>query len=181
MFSPEGEIMRIGTIAAFGAALCLGVGLGSVASAQDRTVTIHQDFESYYPTAEVGIQAGEPTGLSGKYWFSPWSALDMGLTWRFPKDGYSFNADYVAHSYVLRNSGNEPAGAKIPLYAGAGVKALRLSSDKPVLGARFPIGVDALLEAIPVSVFAEVAPGAVFEHEGPKFSADAGVGARVYF
>lgn len=153
---------------------------GGVAIAQDHTVSV-RDTTSYYPTVELGIQAGEPTGLSAKYWFSPWSGMDMGFTWRFPRDGYSLNADYVAHSYILRNTGNEPAGAKVPLYAGAGVKALRLSSDHPVIGARFPIGIDALLTAVPVSIFAEVAPGAVFEHQGPVFSADAGVGARVYF
>lgn len=167
------------------AALAAVTGAGLLASApalaQDRAVVVREDVTTYTPTVEVGVQAGVPTGLSAKYWISPFHGLQFGLTWRFPDDGYSASADYVAHSYILHARQNEPQGMRIPLYAGAGVKALRLSSDDPVYGARFPLGAQVLLEALPVSIFAEVAPGAIFEKEGPEFSADAGVGARVYF
>ena len=161
--------------------LALAAGLmlcSATALAQDTTSL---EVPGYYPTAELGVQAGQPTGFSGKYWLSPWSAIQAGFTWRLPDEGYSFSLDYVAHSYWLHNSMREPAGVKMPLYAGAGVKALKLSSDHPVVGARFPLGVAAMFSALPVSIFAEVAPGAVFEDKGPVFSADAGVGARVYF
>ncbi len=169
-----------------------GVAVATPALAQERTVIVRDEVISYYPTAEVGVQAGVPTGLSAKYWLSPYSGMQFGLTWRFPDDGISLSADYVAHSYFLHAQGREPAGMRLPLYAGAGLKVLRLggndsdgdgrtTDDDSVVGARFPLGAQALFEALPVSVFAEIAPGAVFERKGPQFSADAGIGARVYF
>lgn len=160
-----------------GAAALLVAG---TADAQSRTVIVREEVEAY-PVLEAGVQAGVLTGLSAKYWLTPYQGIQGGLTWAFPDDGYSFNVDYVAHSYALRRSMHEPEGIRLPIYAGLGAKALRLSSDDPVYGARFPIGAQGIFEDIPVSVFAEVAPGTVFEREGPVFSADAGVGARVYF
>lgn len=151
-----------------------------VASAQTRTVIVREEVVAY-PRLEAGVQAGVLTGLSAKYWLSPYHGIQGGLTWAFPDDGYSFNTDFVAHSYALRRALREPTGLRIPLYAGIGAKALRLSSDDPVYAARFPLGAQALFEDVPLSVFAEVAPGTVFEREGPVFTADAGVGARVYF
>ncbi len=159
-------------------ALALAATASRPAAAQ-RTVIIEE--EEAFPVAEIGVQAGAPTGLSFKYWRTPFSALQGGLTWSFPDEGYSFSLDYVAHSYALRRIEREPRGFRAPLYAGFGVKALRLASDDPVLGGRFPLGLTALMTAVPVSFFAEVAPGVLFEDEGPVLSADAGVGARVYF
>lgn len=161
-------------------ALVVAMGITAPAQAQERTIVVREEVR-YYPTVEAGVQAGVLTGLSMKYWLNPYQGLQGGVTWRFPDDGYSFNLDYVAHSFALRRAMREPQGIKMPLYAGVGAKALRLSSDEPVYGARFPLGAQALFEEIPVSVFAEIAPGAVFESEGPEFSADAGIGARVYF
>lgn len=164
---------------AFATTLGLAVAVASPAFAQSTTV-IHEDSSTtYYPTAEIGVFAGVPTGLSAKYWLSPFSGIDGALSWRFPNEGYSFNVDYIVHSYVLRDILQQP-NAKIPLYAGAGLKALHLSNN-PEYGARFPLGVDALLDVIPISVFAEIAPGVIFKREAPVFNADAGVGARVYF
>lgn len=162
------------------AAVVSVLALTGTANAQTRTVIIREEVAAS-PIFEAGVQAGVLTGLSAKYWLSPYHGIQGGFTWAFPDDGYSFNADYVAHSYALRRSMNEPIGMRVPIYAGIGGKALRLSSDDPVYGARFPLGVQGLFEDVPVSVFAEVAPGAVFEREGPTFAADAGVGARVYF
>lgn len=164
-------------------AALIGIGLfgaAATADAQSRTVVVREEV-TYYPVVEAGVQAGVLTGLSAKYWLSPYQGIAGGITWRFPDDGYSFNLDYVAHSFALRRAMREPQGLRVPIYAGIGGKALRLSSDEPVYGARFPLGVQGLFEDVPISVFAEVAPGAVFESEGPQFSADAGVGARVYF
>ena len=169
--------MRLMTLAA-----TLGLALGVAApafAAQSSTTVIHDEATTYYPTAEFGVYAGVPTGLSAKYWLSPFSGIDGALSWRFPNDGYSFNIDYIMHSYVLRDVLQQP-NAKIPLYAGAGIKALHLAND-PEWGARFPLGVNALLDALPISVFAEIAPGIIFKREAPVFNADAGVGARVYF
>lgn len=164
------------------AVVAIGAVAAAPANAQDTTVMVADEI-TYYPTAEIGVQAGVLNGLSGKYWLSPFHGIQAGFTWRLPEDGYSVNVDYVAHSYVLHNTDREPPGMKVPLYAGAGIKALRLSGDErdPVWGARFPVGANALFDVLPVSVFAEIAPGAVFEEEGPQFSADASVGARVYF
>lgn len=150
------------------------------ASAQSSTVIVREEVTAY-PQLEAGVQAGVLTGLSAKYWLTPYQGIQGGLTWAFPDDGYSFNVDYVAHSYALRRAMKEPSGLRVPLYAGLGAKALRISSDEPVYGARFPIGAQGIFEDVPISVFAEIAPGTVFEREGPVFTADAGVGARVYF
>jgi len=153
--------------------------LSSQAHAQPTVVVIRE--EPAHPIFEAGVQAGVLTGLSMKYWLTPYQGLQGGFTWAFPDDGYSFYADYVAHSYALRRGNREPIGLRLPLYAGVGAKALRLSSEDPVYGARFPIGAQGIFEDVPISLFAETAPGAVFEREGPVFTADAGVGARVYF
>lgn len=153
--------------------------LSGAANAQSRTVIVRE--EPAHPIFEAGVQAGVLTGLSAKYWLTPYQGIQGGFTWAFPDDGYSFNADYVAHSYALRRAMKEPIGLRVPIYAGIGAKALRLSSEDPVYGARFPLGAQGIFEDVPVSIFAEIAPGAVFEREGPAFTADAGVGARVYF
>src|SRR3954469_998643 len=121
---------------AFAATLGIAIGLAAPSfAAETSTVVIHDDNITYYPTAEFGVYAGVPTGLSAKYWLSPFSGIDAALSWRFPNDGYSFNVDYVMHSYVLRDILQQP-NARIPLYAGAGVKALHLKND-PEWGARF--------------------------------------------
>lgn len=160
-------------------AATLGVALGIAAPAFSQTTTIFEESSTYYPTVEFGVYAGVPTGLSAKYWLSPFSGIDGALSWRFPNDGYSFNVDYIAHSWAMRDILDQPH-ARVPLYAGAGIKALHLS-HRPEWGARFPIGVNALLDAVPISIFAEIAPGVIFKREAPEFNADAGIGARVYF
>src|SRR5687768_9868455 len=99
------------------------IALPMVAGAQTRTIVVSEDMTAY-PVVEAGVQAGVLTGLSAKYWLTPYQGIQGGLTWRFPDDGYSFNLDYVAHSYVLRRSMREPAGVRVPLYAGVGGKAL---------------------------------------------------------
>ncbi len=161
----------------FAAALVLGLAAEGSAHAQ-ATVTFPEEATDY-PTAEVGVYAGVPTGLSGKYWLSAHTGVDAALSWRFPREGYSFNLDLLAHSWVMRDVLQRPK-SRLPLYAGAGVKVRHLA-DNPEWGARFPIGANALLDAIPISLFVEVAPGVLFKTKEPVFDADAGIGARVYF
>ena len=143
--------------------------------AQDSRVVIDRDEEGM---VEAGFQAGFPTGLSFKYWIERRNALQAGLAWQTAAGGWVANLDYLSHSESLVRE----ADVKVPAYIGVGGRFIQFEDpDDTAFGPRIPIGVTAILQDVPISVFAEIAPAAEFGQGEPVFTADAAVGARLVF
>lgn len=128
---------------------------------------------------EVGVSAGFPTGLSAKYWLDGRRALGAGLAWNPSADGLMINGDYLMHT---RQSMIESDAMHVPVYAGVGGRIAQYGNDEgAVVGPRVPVGVTAVMEELPFSVFAEIAPVLEFGRGDPDVTADAAVGARLVF
>lgn len=123
----------------------------------------------------VGIIAGEPTGLSFKYWLSDKTALDAALAWSFIDGGaFQIHADYIIHNFFLVSV---PEG-KLPFYYGIGAR-LKTSSES-TLGVRVPLGLAYLFQNAPIDIFFEIVP---ILDVLPKtdFNLNAAIGGRYFF
>ena len=143
----------------------------------------------------LGVQLGDPTGLSAKLWVSPTNALDFGLGFQnygpcyndqnnqpvcsnFGHDNGSFNIDYLWQSNIIRGT------AQLDWHVGGGGRLVwwgGCQSNCVAVAARAPIGLD-LMFTNPsfVEVFFELAP-AFWLLPNPDFGFDGDLGARFYF
>lgn len=125
--------------------------------------------------AGIGIIVGEPTGLSGKLWFSGGMAVDAAVAWSFlPKSSLYLHSNLLYHFRVIDTS----LGNFLTPYAGAGV-GIKLQ-DTTNLGLRFPIGISMIFESAPIEIFLEVSPGLGLVPE-TDLEIGAGLGGRVFF
>ena len=154
----------------------LAVGWALPAAAQDIEIEIEEEREDM---VELGVTAGWPTGFSGKYWLNNRDAVQGGLAWNPTAEGLAITGDYLLHTRSLATEG----AVELPVYAGIGGRVTQYTDgdDVLVVGPRVPIGVQALLTELPVSIFAEVAPTLEFGRGEPDIVADAAVGARLVF
>jgi hypothetical protein len=107
----------------------------------------------------AGIMLGEPTGFSGKTWWSDDVAFDAGLAWSFEGENeVSLHTDVLFHNWtLLRDTQRDVTeGTELPLYYGFGVR-LKVG-DTTRFGARFPVGIDLIFGEYPFDLFIEVAP-----------------------
>jgi hypothetical protein len=125
---------------------------------------------------EVGILLGEPTGLSGKYWVTGNTAVDLGLAWSFGDGGhFHLHGDYMFHNFDFFDVDS----GSLPIYVGIGGR-VRLEDDDSRVGLRVAIGLEYILESNPFSFFFEIAPIVDFL---PDTEADVngGIGVRYIF
>lgn len=161
----------IGGLAALGMAAFATPAIG-----QETRVRIEEERR---PVAEIGVQAGFPSGISAKVWTSERVAVQTALAVR-PDDGAAMSTiDVLLHT---RDLTDEP-GVRVPLYLGAGARVTGLrEGESTSLGVRAPIGMTAIFDGAPVSVFAEVAPAWVAgQNRTAGLDADAALGARLVF
>ena len=107
----------------------------------------------------VGIIIGEPTGLSGKLWWSDNTAFDAGLAWSFADETeISLHGDLLLHNWELlrRAFGITGDTTDMPLYYGFGARLK--AGDNTRLGIRFPIGAALVFPNYPIDFFVEIAP-----------------------
>ncbi|MFA6583849.1 MAG: hypothetical protein WCS77_06085 [Elusimicrobiaceae bacterium] len=124
---------------------------------------------------EAGFVLGEPTGLSWKMNVSSQNAVDLGLAWSFESQTkISVHSDYL---WYMHNLLHVEKGS-LPVYFGVGARIKM--QDKPLLGARFPFGIQYYEKSLPFTVFAEVAPILDILHE-TKIRLNAGIGLRYLF
>jgi hypothetical protein len=145
----------------------------------------------------LGIELGDPTGLSAKLWVSPTNALDFGLGFwtygngacfndqngnqvcgAFGHTNGTFNMDYLWQSNIIRGT------AQLDWHVGGGARFVwwgGCQSNCIAVAARAPIGLD-LMFANPnfLEVFFELAPS-FWIIPGFGFGIDGGIGVRFYF
>jgi len=123
----------------------------------------------------LGLMVGEPTGLSGKYWLSPLSAIDGALGWSFGKNNWvQLHGDYLIHNYGIVNVGK----GKLPVYYGIGARMIFSTANR--VGIRGVAGLDYLFQSDPLDIFLEIAPVLDLAPE-IEFDFNAGIGIRYYF
>lgn len=105
----------------------------------------------------VGIMLGEPTGVGVKFWLDKISALDLGLAWSFLEPvSFRIHGDYLAH---FLNPFPEPLN-NLFFYAGLGIRVnISTLPEMIALGIRIPLGIGYFINALPLDIFLEIAPG----------------------
>ena len=136
----------------------------------------------------LGLSAGEPAGVTAKYWFNRTNALDAAVGYGFfPHKGVAVFVDYLYHLHTLVPAGNVPF--KLVFYLGVGGKLGVWNYDRKGeddsgvgLGVRMPFGLTMIFVQAPFDVFLEITPSVAFITPDPfYFDLDACLGGRFYF
>ena len=123
----------------------------------------------------MGVILGEPTGISAKYWMTPWTAFDGALGWTFGKTNWvQLHGDYLIHNYDIINVGK----GKLPVYYGLGARLVFSSVNR--VGIRGVVGLDYLFANDPLDIFLEIVPILDLAPD-IEFDFNAGIGIRYYF
>jgi hypothetical protein len=137
----------------------------------------------------LGVIAGEPTGVSLKYWLDGRHAVDAGVGWSFSEnESLHLHADYLWHDFGLLRPGD--VKGRLPVYYGVGAR-LKMqddgdgdghgsNEDDALFGARFPLGIAWISSSAPVDVFLEIAP-VLDLLPGTDLSFNAAIGVRYWF
>jgi hypothetical protein len=123
----------------------------------------------------LGLMFGEPTGLSGKYWISPWSAIDGAFGWSIDKkSGVHIHSDYLWHNYQIISV----IKGKLPIYYGLGARMVFATDN--LFGVRAVAGLNYIFAGTPLDIFLELVP--VLDL-APKVDLDfnGAIGIRYYF
>ena len=140
----------------------------------------------------LGIIIGEPTGFTPKYWLSPRTAVDFGLTYSFG-DYFLIYSDYLYH-WLGAIPAKERFFKELSLYIGGGgvlfVGSSTARADRRGftnngvssigLGMRIPLGAEWRPKDPPIGVFVELAPGLGIAPAVYAFL-QGGIGMRWYF
>jgi hypothetical protein len=137
----------------------------------------------------LGLALGEPTGVTGKYWFNRKNALQFAVGWGYyPHGGGAVYCDYLYNAFTLVHA--KQVSFNLLFYMGIGGKAgvwYRHYWHDPEysgvgLGLRIPFGVTMVFVKGPFEVFFEIVPGLAFINPEPFwFDLDACIGGRFYF
>jgi hypothetical protein len=124
----------------------------------------------------LGIQVGNPTGITGKHHFR---GRPVFIDWAFGFSlfegrGLNTHLDFLWQPRLMTFD-----RARMDLYFGVGPQ-LWAQNDNVNLGVRAPLGVDFILDRVPIDVFVEVAAG-LWIVEGADFNVDAAAGFRWWF
>ena len=123
----------------------------------------------------MGVILGDPTGLSGKIWLGPHTAVDGAVAWSFRNESaFHIHGDYLFHNFGLFKIEK----GILPLYYGIGGR-IKLENDTRV-GVRLPVGMNYLFQNSPLDIFLEVVP--ILELiPATEFNFNAALGARFFF
>ncbi|MEA3311662.1 MAG: hypothetical protein U9Q76_05535 [candidate division WOR-3 bacterium] len=125
----------------------------------------------------IGLQLGEPTGITAKFWLDRTSAIDATVGWNLISDRFTLQAGYLYHFPL-----DVPTGS-LAAYVGAGGLIGAKGDGHPedgdiFLAGRIPLGLEYIYS--PVSFYAELDPLVTLL---PKtgFDFGGGIGFRFYF
>ncbi len=154
------------------------------------------DFEAN-KTIGLGLELGEPTGLTGKLFVSPDVALDFGLGWIYRHyyydDGVHLYGDVLFHPVSLVSA----EAFELPLYIGGGLRYWDFDyCDMGVctyggsaIGIRVPVGISFDFNNVPLDIFMQFVPvidflrGDYYDRyrDRTHVGIDASIGIRFYF
>ena len=154
----------------------------------------HFDNTSDYQSNGVfglGLELGAPSGLNGKLFLTPSTAVDFGLGEIYHSyyagDGLHVYVDYLWHPKELAHTPD----FKLPFYIGVGGRLWFFDYDNKgnqngyAFGIRVPIGITFDMNHIPLDFFAQFVPTLDFFHNYDKHDLyvdiDFSVGARYWF
>ncbi len=125
----------------------------------------------------LGIQLGQPTGLSGKFWLDTRSAIDATFGWNVSYNYVALQAGYLYHFPLGVRTGTLNAyvgiGGLVDVWGATG------SSNGGIrFSARIPLGLEYIYN--PISFYAELDPLMVLI-PGTNFEMAGGIGFRYYF
>lgn len=122
----------------------------------------------------LGLIAGNPTGISFKYFTSTTTAFDAAAAWSFSDEWVMIHGDYLWHSFGAINVDK----GQLPWYYGLG--GWVAFGDDVFAGARLPVGLEYLFANQNFDIFFEVAAGLSVIPD-TDFHVDAAIGARFFF
>jgi len=174
----------------------LGATTPDVVEARPRPAGRQSSFEANKKFG-LGLELGDVSGLTGKYFLSPSSALDFGVgafgyrTWRNryagAGGGLHLYLDYLYHPLSLAST--EPF--ELPLYFGIGGRLWSYDYDFDgrndrdfALGLRAPLGIAFDFNNVPIDIFVQFAFTFDVVHryyDDFYFGAEFSVGLRYFF
>jgi hypothetical protein len=140
-------------------------------------------------TFGLGLELGEPTGLTGKVFLSPSGAIDFGigdLYNYYAGNGLHLYVDYLWHPFLI----TEVPAFKLPFYIGLGGRTYFAECNgnncgADIFGFRVPIGVTFDFNEVPLDLFIEVVPTFDFYHDYVNrdfyIDVDFSIGIRYWF
>ena len=150
--------------------IILALSLSSSASAQN----------AQGETWGAGVVAGDPFGLSGKYWVDKTQAIDAAAGWDVTHtESFELYADYLFHNFEMLSIKERP----VALFFGAGPRFTFNDQDHDgdtSFGLRLPVGLTYLLPHDPIEMFGEIVPGMDLAPSS-QFKLQWGLGVRFYF
>ena len=130
-----------------------------------------------YKTFGIGVIAGEPTGITGKYMLNDSSGIDAGVGWKTSGDSeFHIYADYLFHIHDLIKV---KKGA-LPVYVGGGLRWVDRENRDNKFGIRVPVGLEYLFDNVSLGAFAELVPVLNLTPD-TDFDLEGGIGIRFYF
>ena len=137
----------------------------------------------------IGVIAGDPDGITGKYMMKNSRAIDAGFGWKTKGNNeYHIYGDYLFYKYVFIKV---PLG-KLPLYFGGGARYItyRENEDEKKkkgenkkddkFGIRIPVGIEYLFWNSSLGIFLELVPVLNLTPD-TDFEFESGIGIRFFF
>jgi hypothetical protein len=125
----------------------------------------------------LGVIAGEPTGITGKFLLDSASGIDAGVGWKTSGDNeFHIYGDYLYHLYDIIDV---PKG-NLPFYFGGGLRYVDREKKDDKFGIRIPVGIEYLFENISLGAFFELVPILNLDPD-TDFDLEAGIGIRFFF
>lgn len=126
-------------------------------------------------TTGLGLIAGNPSGISFKYFTSTTTALDAAAAWSFTDEWVTIHSDYLWHSF----GDIEVDKGQLPWYYGLGAWAA-FGDEDVYIGGRVPIGIEYMFANNDIDLFLETAATLSVIPE-TDFGIDGAIGVRFFF
>ena len=137
-------------------------------------------------TFGLGLELGDPTGLTGKYFVQTDQALQFGVggVFLFDRTGFNVYGDYLWHPVSLASTED----FELPFFVGVGARfwTFTYADDTRVsaFGVRVPVGLAFDFNNVPLDIFFQIVPTLdFFSHynHSAYLDFDASIGIRYWF
>lgn len=125
----------------------------------------------------IGLQLGEPTALSAKFWVGSRNAIDAALGWNLVANKFTFQAGYLWHFPQAVSSGSFALYVGVGGIIGGGSNR-NTGEGEALAGVRVPLGLEYIYRAF--GFYAQLDPR-VNLLPGIGLGLGGGIGFRYYF